>query len=265
MMSRPEDRIELAHAALLVALESDPALDIEAALAQLDAWGGELAGRIDPDWNSLQRLARLRHFMYEDLRFVGDRKDYYNPANSLLHSVMERKLGIPLTLSILFLELGWRIGVPLEGVGFPGHFLVRLTGEPADLLLDPFSHGQSIHEEDIRAMASNLPGAAAYDPAMIASTGKRDMIARLLLNLKGAYLRQGENALALASVERLLVLHPEDVAETRDRGLLLYRLDRYVPALQCLEHYLSKRSQASDRPEVERHVQALRMILASLN
>ena len=143
MMQRPEQDIELARTALLVAAENDPTLDVDASLATLEQWAATLAARVQPEWNSLQRLARLRNFMYEELGFKGDVQSYYSPENSLLHSVMTRRLGIPLTLAILFMEIGWRIGVPFEGVGFPGHFLVRLTGEPGDLLLDPYDHGVS--------------------------------------------------------------------------------------------------------------------------
>ena len=136
MMQRPDAEIDLARSALLVAAENDPALDVETEMGRLDRWAEELGRRIDPSWNSLQRLARLRTCMYEELGFKGDVRGYYSPANSLLHSVMSRRLGIPLTLSIVFMELGWRVGMPFEGVGFPGHFLVRVAGRRGPLLLD---------------------------------------------------------------------------------------------------------------------------------
>ena len=109
MIQRPDAEIDLARAALIVAAENDPLLDVDAEMAKLDRWAAELSRRIDPQWNSLQRLARLRTFMYEELGFKGDVRGYYSPANSLLHSVMDRRLGIPLTLSIVFMEIGWRI------------------------------------------------------------------------------------------------------------------------------------------------------------
>jgi regulator of sirC expression with transglutaminase-like and TPR domain len=150
MVKRPESSIELARAALLVAAESDPGVDIDGTLHTLDSWTEELRARLEPGWNNLQKLARLRAFVFDDLKFRGDHRDYYDPRNSLLHEVMERRLGIPLTLSIVFMELGWRIGIPFEGVGFPGHFLVRLTGEPGELLLDPFRRGMMITREECR-------------------------------------------------------------------------------------------------------------------
>ena len=263
MLLRSEPQFDLARAALLVAAESDPALDVDAEMARLEQWAGELNRRIDPAWNNLQRLARLRTFMYEDLGFKGDVRGYYSPANSLLHSVMSRRLGIPLTLSIVFMEIGWRIGVPFEGVGFPGHFLVRLTGEPGDLLLDPYDHGASVHEEDCRRMIQlTTGGTVPYDPSMIRSLGKRDMIARLLFNLKVACLKTNDDPGALSAVERLLLLHPNDPPELRDRGLLLYRMDRYRDARSSLEAYLRARTDALDREVIERHLSALDMMLA---
>jgi regulator of sirC expression with transglutaminase-like and TPR domain len=264
MLQRPDAEIDLALTALLVAAENDSSLDVEAEMARLDRWAEQLGRRIDPAWNNLQRLARLRTFMYEELGFKGDVQGYYSPANSLLHSVMSRRLGIPLTLSIVFMEIGWRIGVPFEGVGFPGHFLVRLTGEPGDLLLDPYDHGASVHEEDCRRMIElTTGGMVPYDPSMIRSLGKRDMIARLLFNLKVACLKAGDDKGALSAVERLLLLHPDDPPEMRDRGLLLYRMDRYREALVSLRAYLRARPEALDREVIERHLAALQMMLST--
>jgi regulator of sirC expression with transglutaminase-like and TPR domain len=161
------------------------------------------------------------------------------------------------------MEIGWRLGIPFEGVGFPGHFLVRLTGEPGDLLLDPYDHAVSVHEEDCRRMIQlTTGGTVPYDPSMIRSLGKRDMLARLLFNLKVACLKEGDDAGALSAVERLLLLHPDDPPELRDRGLLLYRMDRYREARAALHAYLRARPEALDREVVERHLAALQMILA---
>jgi regulator of sirC expression with transglutaminase-like and TPR domain len=266
MVQRPESAIELARAALLVAAESDPNVDVDGELRTIEGWAEELRRRLDPEWNNLQKLARLRSFVFEELGFRGDREDYFSPSNSLLHEVLKRRLGIPLTLSIVFMELGWRVGIPFEGVGFPGHFLVRLTGEPRDLLLDPYKRGMSVHEEDCRHMLLETTGGKLqFDPGLLASVGKRDMILRLLNNLKGAYIRSGQDELALAVVDRLLVLIPDDVEEVRDRGLLLFRLGRYSPALDCLRSYLEAAPTAADRDTIERHAQALRQLIASLN
>jgi len=266
MVNRPDEALELARIALLVAAESDLEVDIDGELRQLEGWAEELRSRLGPDLNNLQKLARLRSFVFDDLGFRGDRRDYYSPSNSLLHQVMKRRRGIPLTLSIVFMELGWRIGIPFEGVAFPGHFLVRLPGEPRDLLLDPYKRGMMVHEEDCRQMLlESTGGRMSYDPALTASVGKRDMVARLLHNLKGAYLRAGDDAQALAAVERLLVLKPDDPEEVRDRGLLLFRMQKYGAALDSLNAYLAAAAGAADHETIESHVRTLRQLLATLN
>lgn len=258
--------LDLARAALLVAAEADPRLDVDGQLHTLDSWASTLRQRLEPGWNNLQKLARLRSFVFEELGFRGDAKDYFSPNNSLLHQVMERRLGVPLTLSIIFMELGWRVGMPFEGVGFPGHFLVRLTGEPRDLLLDPFNYGRTMQEEDCRLLLAEVTGGRLeFDDRLIASVSTRDMIARLLLNLKAAYLKANEDEGALAAVDRLLLLRPDDLDEVRDRGLLLFRLRRYGAALDGLGEYLRARPNAADRESVEAHVATLRQIVASLN
>ena len=264
LVRRDDERIELARAALLVAAEHDESLDVDACMATLDAWAAALAERVGADATSVQRLAALRQFMFEELGFRGDVHDYYSPENSLLHSVMDRRVGIPLTLGIVFMELGWRIGMQFEGVGFPGHFLVRLAGEESDLLLDPFDHGSSVAEEDCRRMiAASSQGALRFEPEMTRSIGRRDMVARLLLNLKVARLREKDLKGALAAVDQLLLVFPDSPPELRDRGLLLYQLDGYRAALASLEDYLRVRPDAADRAAIERHMLTLRMMLAA--
>ncbi len=265
-VGRPEPALDLARAALLVAAESDPRVDVDRQLHTLESWATELKARLEPGWNNLQKLARLRSFVFEDLGFRGDSRDYFSPSNSLLNQVMERRMGVPLTLSIIFMELGWRVGIPFEGVGFPGHFLVRLTGEPRDLVLDPFNHARTMHEEDCRRLLDEVTGGRLeFDGRLLASVTKRDMITRLLLNLKGAYLRANQDEGALAAVERLLLIHPEDLDEVRDRGLLLYRMQRFGAALDALNAYLAGRPDAPDRDTIAQHVVSLRQLLASLN
>jgi regulator of sirC expression with transglutaminase-like and TPR domain len=265
-VGRPESAFDLARTALLVAAESDPNVDVDGTLHTIDRWAQDLQSRLSPDMNNLQKLARLRSFLFDDLGFRGDRKDYYNPSNSLLHQVMVRRRGIPLTLSILFMELGWRVGMPFEGVGFPGRFLVRLTGEPDDLILDPFQRGMSVHEEDCRRILLEVSGGKlSFHGDLLVSVTKRDMIARLLLNLKGAYLRKNEDEHALAAVDRLLVIHPEDADEIRDRGLLLFRLQRFGLAIDALTSYLEARPDASDKETIEEHIETLKGLLAKMN
>ena len=262
MVRRAEIDIPLAHAALLVAAETDLESDPGTAQAQLESWSRTLAARMAPEWNNLQRLATLRNLIYEELGFSGDEETYSAAENSLLDRVIERRCGIPLTLAIVLLEIGRACGMPLEGVGFPGHFLVRLAGEPEDLLLDPFDHAKTVTEDDCRRMLQlSSSGEMAYDESFIRSVGTLDMLVRLLHNLKLASLNTGDHTTALACIERRLVLRPETPLELRDQGLMLYRMDRYRPALQSLEAYLRVWYDAPDRAAMERHILAIRMML----
>jgi regulator of sirC expression with transglutaminase-like and TPR domain len=266
VLRQDDQSFDLARGALLVAAETALELDIDAHLEQLDAWADELRQRIEPSFNNLQKLARLRSFTFEHLGFRGDHKHYYSSTNSLLHEVMERRLGVPITVSIVFLELGWRIGIPFEGVGFPGHFLVRLAGEPRDLVLDPFARGMTVHEEDCRRMLQHITGGRLeFDTSMLASVTKHEMITRLLRNLKTAYLREDRDEEALLAVERLVIIDPNDASEIRDRGLLRYRLERHGAALDDIRDYLRLHPEAADRAAMEQHALNLRRLLAPLN
>lgn len=262
LLHREESDIPLAQAAMLIAAETHPGSEPARMLAQLEAWSREFAGRMAPEWNNLQRLARLRNFVYEELGFRGDTENYADAENSRLDCVLARRVGIPLTLAIVLLEIGRACGMPLHGVGFPGHFLVRLAGEPEDLLLDPFDHAKSVDETDCRRMiALSSNGEMAYDESFVRNTSTREMLVRLLHNLKLASLNSGDHATALACIERLLLMRPDTPIELRDQGLLLYRLDRYRPALGSLEKYLRVWSDAPDRAAMERHILAIRMML----
>lgn len=264
LVNRPDERIELARAALLVAAENDPALDVEAHMATLESWARALGDGLAPQASGLQRLARLREFMFEELGFRGDVRDYYSPDNSLLHAVMARRLGIPLTLAILFMELGWRIGMKFEGVGFPGHFLVRLAGEESDLLLDPFDQASPVLEDDCRRMiATSSGGTLKFEPDMVRSVSRRDILTRLLLNLKVACLRDSNPEGALAAIDKVLLMHPNSAPELRDRGLLLYQLDRYRLSLEALRDYLRARPDALDRDMALKHIATLQLMLAA--
>ena len=260
---RNEDlELPLAQAAMLVAAETRAECEPELALAQLDAWRVELASRMAPEWNNLQRLVVLRKYMYEDLGFHGDIENYSDADNSRLDQVITRRMGIPLTLAIVMLELGHACGMPLHGVGFPGHFLVRLAGESEDLLLDPFDHAKTVTVHDCHVMLrASSSGEMAFDESFIRNVTAREMLWRLLQNLKLASLNNGDLATALACIERLLAMKPDAFIEVRDHGLMLYRLDKYRPALASLELYLKLWSDAPDRAAMERHMLAIRMML----
>jgi regulator of sirC expression with transglutaminase-like and TPR domain len=256
----PEARIDLARAALLVALEEYPQLPVEGYLLRLDAWAERVRDRIDGESAPLLVLEALLATLFRGEGGVqGNRGAYYDPRNSFLNDVLDRRLGIPLTLGMVTLEVGWRLGLPLEGVNFPGHFLVRFRGEALDLLVDPFQGGEILFPDQAQGLLDRAYGGSVrLRPEFLRVAGRREMLHRLLLNLKSIYLNVEDPVRALAVVERILLIHPTATRQIRDRGTLLARMGRSEEALVQLEWYLEAAPEASDIPRIQALVTRLR-------
>jgi regulator of sirC expression with transglutaminase-like and TPR domain len=258
-VDRADDRVELARAALLVAQEEYPQLPVEPYLARLDQLAEMARDRLADESAPLVVLQELLHTLFNRAGLRGNREAYYDPRNSFLNDVLDRGLGIPLTLGIVTLEVGWRLGLPLAGVNFPGHFLVRFEGEELRLLIDPFDGGRTRFEDEAQSLLDRAYGGMVrVRPEFLRTAGRRDMLVRLLTNLKGIYLNVRDSARALAVVERILVIHPTAQSEIRDRGTLLARLGRTEEALEQLEWYLGAAPEASDAERIQALVDELR-------
>jgi regulator of sirC expression with transglutaminase-like and TPR domain len=236
---------DLARPALTIARLEYPRLDPAPYLAQLDQMGAEVAarlarGRLSP----LDRLGVLNAYLFGELGFSGDRERYDDPRNSLLNQVLERRIGIPISLAIVYMEVARRAGVLVEGVNFPGHFLLRAPlgrggGRPAVVILDPFHRGAVLSEDDCRRLLRDHVGEdAVFDRRLLAPATKIQILARMLVNLKRTYVRYRSFPQAYAVTELLLALDPSATTELRDRGLLAYHLHDYAAALRDLEAYL---------------------------
>ena len=222
-------------------------MDVLAQIARIETIGAEAKERVAGLSNPFARLDALRVLLFDELGFTGNVDRYDDPRNSYLDDVLERKLGIPLTLSILFIEVARRAGLPAEGVGLPGHFIVRVEEEGRRLLIDPFHGGHIITIEDCRDLVVRTTGRASlFRKDSVDAATPRAMLTRLLLNLKRIHLAQGDYIRALAVVERLLVVAPGDAKEIRDRGLLLAHLGQSGAAVQDLESYLALAPGAPD-------------------
>ena len=256
---RPEAELNLARAALLVAKEEYPQLSVELYLARLDQLAEEVKDRLDDETAPLVVLDELLSTLYGRRGFKGNADAYYDPRNSFLNDVLDRRLGIPLTLGILLLEVGWRLGLPLDGVNFPGHFLVRYRGDALDLLIDPFDGGRMRFEDEAQEILDRAyHGGVTLRPSFLREATRRDMLVRLLTNLKGIYLNVGDGARALAVVERLLLLSPLDPVENRTRGVLLARMGSHAEAAEQLEEYLRLAPDAADDERVRQMIVDLR-------
>lgn len=249
----------LARAALLVAKEEYPQLSVDLYLARLDQVAEEVKDRLANETAPLLILDELIRTLYGRRKFSGNRDAYYDPRNSFLNDVLDRGVGIPLTLGIVLLETGWRLGLPLEGVNFPGHFLVRYTGDEVRLIIDPFDEGKIRFEDEAQELLDQgYGGMVAMRDQFLRVASKRDMLIRLLTNLKGIYVKIGDDRRALAVVERLLMITPTAPLQSRSRGMLLARLGRHEEAADQLEAYLRVSPSAEDKQHVEELVQQLR-------
>jgi regulator of sirC expression with transglutaminase-like and TPR domain len=243
--------LPLLEAMLLIAAEEREGLDVLEQISRIETIGAEAARRVSGLANPFARLEALRALLHDDLGYKGNVDQYDDPRNSYLDEVLERKLGIPLTLSILTIEVARRARIYAEGVGLPGHFIVRVIDQGRNLLLDPFHGGHVVTLEDCRDLVVRTTGRASlFKKESLDAAPPRAMLTRLLLNLKRIHLAAGEYNRALSIVERLLLIAPGDAKEIRDRGLLLAHLGQPGAAVADLECYLAMAPQAPDAESV---------------
>jgi regulator of sirC expression with transglutaminase-like and TPR domain len=274
LMSRDDARIDLAHACLMIAQDAYPDLTVDRYLGDLERMAMRLRARLPQSGGAEERVARLNEFLYAELGFRGNTDDYYDPRNSYLNEVMDRRTGIPITLAILYIVLGRRIGLPLEGVSFPGHFLVRLRLRAGVLVLDPFAAGASQSEADLRERLARVipPGVAGDVPVselpldqFLDAATHRQILARVLRNLKQIYRDNDKPEHLLAVLNRMVIVTPGATAELRDRGIVYQRLECYRAALKDLSDYVEREPNAADVDEVRVRLMEVSSRCARLN
>jgi len=261
-----EPVLRLDEAALALAAEEYSGLDVRAFLDRLDALAERVKQRVGDDVRIASLITAVREVLYEDEGFRGNEKDYYDARNSYLNQVMERRLGIPITLSLLFMEVGRRAGLPLAGVGFPGHFLVKLElGHGPDLFIDAYNGGELLTADECVARFKHLVHGREFDPRFLQPVPARQILARMLHNLKRIYVEQGDDVRAYWVIDRLLLLNPDAMDEVRDRGLVEARLGLKPAAARDLEAYLASSPGAADAGDVRALLDSLRAHPAMLN
>ena len=269
IVAGPEEEIDLAEAALLIAAPEYPGLDVPDYLARLAEMAAALKRRLRGDIGPTETLIALNRYLFDELGFGANCGDYYDPRNSFLNEVIDRRLGIPITLALIHIEIGRRIGLALHGVAFPGHFLVKCTLRDGAVVLDPYARGASLGMEDLQQRLRVLRGGAlpSTDMArhMLAAAGKKSILARMLRNLKGIYRERGDLARALAATERIIGLEPGSAEEYRDRAGLYLDLECFRAALSDFRNYLMLKPGAEDAAVVQRRVVELQRIAARLN
>lgn len=268
--------IDLARAALVIAKLEYPRLDPAPSLARLRELGDQATHATKPLAGAPARevLATISHELYEKAGFAGNRAHYDDFRNSLLNVVLERRLGIPITLALVFMEVARQANVDVQGVGFPGRFLLRVPEADSDqrpLILDPYDRGRELGELDCRALLSEMLGdESEYSSDLLRPCSPRQMLARMLNNLKRTYVEMRSFPQAYAATDMILAVDPTLLPELRDRGLLAYHLDDFPSALRDLEDYLrlnswSEDSNRKEREEIWNHVRNLRRRVAGLN
>ena len=249
-----DDEIDLATAALLIAAIEYPDLDIDQQLAILDSLAEGAAYRIGQDRDPFYCVNNLSEYLFDEVGFQGNQGDYYDPRNSYLNEVLQRRTGLPITLCLVCMEVGKRLDIPLVGVGLPGHFVLSHRTQ-TDLIIDPFRRGILLSEEECAQILKNVLGTnVEWDSSYLTPASNREFIARILRNLKGIYLNRRDHEQALDVVDLTMALRPDDLNERRDRGLIYYRLGHYQMALDDLRHFLASVPAGTDTSNVRKLV-----------
>ncbi|HXV82897.1 MAG TPA: tetratricopeptide repeat protein [Candidatus Binatia bacterium] len=253
-----ENDIDLGRAALAMAASDYPHLDIEGYLSRIDELAATAAARLGAEADAYRSLAALNYVLFKEQGFRGNREHYFDPRNSFLNEVLDRKTGIPISLSVLYMEVAQKIGVTLQGVGFPGHFLVKFLKDHEEIVVDPFNQGEVVSREGLEAMLDRLYGGKMpFDPILLQPVSKKQILRRMLNNLKLIYVRQNDWRKGLSVAERLVVLDPASGEDIRDRGLIYLQLECFKQAQEDLETYLRLVPHAADADAVREQVKVL--------
>src|SRR5262249_20154027 len=265
LVSRPDGRIDLGRAALSIAHWQYPSLDADAYLERLDGLARSVDGaRRSTD--ELGRLHRLRDDLFVEQGFAGNRDDYYDPRNSFLNDVLDRRQGIPITLSLVLIEVGKRLGLAVEGIGLPGHFIAGARLEDSQIFLDPFNGGALLTPESCEELVGRVVGRkVTLTEEHYAPVSGRQLLARMLANLKTIYWQRQAWEKVVGGIDRLPGLDAKAAMEWRDRGIAWSNLGEIQRSLADWERYLTEFPNTKDHEAVKGHLRKARQRLAQLN
>ena len=258
-----DEHFPLTEATVAVAQHAYPDLDVQGVLDQIDQWGNKLKQRITPDTPPIQRLQLLKHFFYNELGFGPNPNDFYAPENSYLHQIIENRRGIPISLAILMMELGQQIGLNIRGVSFPNHFMMRISLQQGEIIMDPLN-GDSLSKNQLQEMLDPYLDAKGYRGDLslplnifLRASSSREILSRFMRNLKMIYSEDERWERLLGIQERLVILLPDSAEEVRDRGLIFAQLEYVRPAIADLHRYLSEMPGAEDAADIREHIATL--------
>lgn len=257
-VDRPDDQIDLAEACLWISAESNVGLDVEGYQAKLAHLANSITQELAPQVSVPERAVALNHQLFTEYGYRGNDGEYYDPRNSYLDCVIERRTGIPISLAVLWMSIAERLEIPAHGVGFPGHFLVGVEADPV-IYVDAFS-GVVMSVEDCAARLREMAGdEVKFSPAMLAPATRKQTLARVLRNLKQIHIQSSSFEDAVACIDRILVLDPDNPTELRDRGVLHRSLECWSFAREDLERFIAVAPTSPDVANVELILEELRV------
>src|SRR5579859_1083308 len=261
-----DDKIDLVRASLMIARTDYPNLDIEAYAGRIEELARRVAAQA-PDLHPQRTLAALKQVLFEEAKLRGNREDYYDPRNSFLNDVLDRGLGIPITLSIIYMEVAKRVGFPLSGVGMPGHFLLKHYGESGqEILIDCFNRGDILTRQDCQTRLDEIySGEMKLRPEFLHPISRRQILTRMLNNLKTVYLSTRNFRKALPIADLILVIYPQSAEDVKQRALLRYSMGMNALSAEDLDEYRKLSPNASDAEETRQMTQSIRRMMALMN
>jgi regulator of sirC expression with transglutaminase-like and TPR domain len=265
LIALPDHNISLAEAALQIALDEYPELDISHYKKLLKGWSDTMNAKFSRK-RAKSQLEEVNQWFFSEMNFTGNIENYYDPRNSFLNDVMDRRTGIPITLSVIYLEMAWALGLAAAGVGFPGHFLVKVVDEGKSLYIDPFHKGNIMTAEECAEFLTEITeGELEFDKKFLSVVNKKDIIVRMLRNLKRIYLEMNSYSKLIKILDHLVVITSGEPEEIRDRGIIYYQMKAFKNALNDFETFLSMSPDSEDAEVIQQYLQVLREYDSHLN
>jgi regulator of sirC expression with transglutaminase-like and TPR domain len=266
LVTLPDAAIPLAETALIIACEEYPQLELSPYLELLDRIAEATQRKRSASDSPIDSVKTINDVLFDTYGFHGNTEDYYDPRNSFFNDVLDRRIGIPITLSTVYIEVSKRINFPISGVGMPGHFLVKYSDRSEEFFIDPFNQGAILTRDDCRNRIHELYGdAVEFHDRLLGRSTNRQILWRMLNNLKDIYVKGHAIDKCLSIVDMMLMVDADDLIQFRDRGLLRMQLRQFDGAGRDLEHYLHHLPNAEDREEIETHIKELKRIRAMMN
>lgn len=266
LLSGQNEDLELDRAALELAAIEYPDLDPNAFIAILDSYAVELAGRLPDRCPGEQFVTAANEYLFGELGFTGNATNYYDPVNSCLNEVLAARTGIPITLSLIYMEIARRLAKPVYGIGLPGHFLVQYDDGAFSTFIDPFHAGALLTSEACYDLARRSSGEEyVNDPSLLARVGKQQIIRRMINNLRTVYFFRRAHAKALKVLDLLLAANPDSADEYKQRSVVLLEMKNYAGARNNLERYLKLAPNSSDHEQMRKQLQAIKRYIVGMN